>query len=124
MSDLTAEEIVAEQAEDEGLWFMAATAPEAYLQQELRRLHAAIEAAARDRPGLAEAAKNVVRVYDSGRPGAVMLAIESLRAALDSPDEKADLIADIRRRLPILATEHPDLAAAIEHAMSAAGEGR
>ena len=31
------------QAEDEGLWFEAKTAPEAYLQQELRRLHAAIE---------------------------------------------------------------------------------
>ena len=35
--------IVDEQAEDEGLWFVAATAPEAYLQQELRRLHEAIE---------------------------------------------------------------------------------
>lgn len=32
-----------EQAEDEGLWFFAQTAPEAYLQQELRRLHAVIE---------------------------------------------------------------------------------
>ena len=36
-------EIVNRQAEDEGLWFVALTAPEAYLQQELRRLHAAIE---------------------------------------------------------------------------------
>lgn len=35
--------IVDEQAGDEGVWFEAATAPEAYLQQELRRLHAAIE---------------------------------------------------------------------------------
>jgi len=32
-----------EQAEDEGLWFEAHTAPEAYLQQELRRLHKVIE---------------------------------------------------------------------------------
>lgn len=31
------------QAEDEGLWFVARTASEAYLQQELRKLHAAIE---------------------------------------------------------------------------------
>ena len=31
------------QAEDEGLWFPARTAPEAYLQQELRRLHDAVE---------------------------------------------------------------------------------
>lgn len=31
------------QAEDEGLWFNARTAPEAYLQQELRKLHAEIE---------------------------------------------------------------------------------
>ena len=36
--------LVAEQAEDDGLWFVAATAPEGYLQQELRRLHAAVEA--------------------------------------------------------------------------------
>lgn len=36
--------LVDEQAEDEGLWFEVMTAPEAYLQQELRRLHAAIEA--------------------------------------------------------------------------------
>lgn len=34
---------VNEQAEDEGLWFEARTAPEAYLQQELRRLHKLIE---------------------------------------------------------------------------------
>lgn len=31
------------QAKDDGLWFAARTAPEAYLQQELRRLTAAIE---------------------------------------------------------------------------------
>ncbi len=37
--------IVSDQADDEGLWFVARTAPEAYLQQELRRLHAAIERA-------------------------------------------------------------------------------
>jgi hypothetical protein len=42
--------LVSEQAEDEGLWFRAETAPEAYLQQELRRLHAAIETGARHVP--------------------------------------------------------------------------
>lgn len=36
-------QLVAQQAEDDGLWFNAATAPEAYLQQELRKLHAAVE---------------------------------------------------------------------------------
>ena len=35
--------LVAEQAEDEGLWFIAETAPEAYVQGALRRLHTAIE---------------------------------------------------------------------------------
>ena len=34
---------IEQQANDEGLWFYAQTAPEAYLQQELRRLHAIIE---------------------------------------------------------------------------------
>lgn len=36
-------DLVKEQIEDEGLWFKATTAPEAYLQQELRRLHCALE---------------------------------------------------------------------------------
>jgi len=31
------------QAEDEGLWFVAETAPEAYVQRELRELHRIIE---------------------------------------------------------------------------------
>lgn len=35
--------MVENQAEDEGLWFITETAPEAYLQQELRKLHKAIE---------------------------------------------------------------------------------
>ena len=35
--------IVDEQANDDGLWFEAMTAPEAYLQAALRRLHAVIE---------------------------------------------------------------------------------
>ena len=38
-----AKEVIKVQAEDEGLWFLAKTAPEGYLQQELRRLHAIIE---------------------------------------------------------------------------------
>ena len=38
-----ARQIAAEQAEDEGLWFQATTATEAYLQQALRRLTRAVE---------------------------------------------------------------------------------
>ena len=37
--------LVAKQANDDGLWFFATTLPEAYLQQALRELHAAIEGA-------------------------------------------------------------------------------
>lgn len=36
-------DLVSQQAEDEGLWFIAETAPEAYLQDALRRLHETIE---------------------------------------------------------------------------------
>ena len=36
-------ELVNNQAEDEGLWFIAKTATESYLQQALRDLHYAIE---------------------------------------------------------------------------------
>ena len=42
MNDLI-RQVVDEQAENEGLWFEAQTAPEAYLQFELRRLHKVIE---------------------------------------------------------------------------------
>ncbi len=35
--------MVDEQVLDDGLWFTAASAPEAYLQQELRQLHTLIE---------------------------------------------------------------------------------
>lgn len=38
-----AQELIAQQAEDEGLWFEAQTMPEAYLQQELRKLHTVVE---------------------------------------------------------------------------------
>ena len=38
-----AKRVVKEQSEDYGLWFLIATAPEGYLQQALRRLHAVIE---------------------------------------------------------------------------------
>ena len=34
--------VVAKQAADEGLWFHAETAPEAYLQEALRKLHLAV----------------------------------------------------------------------------------
>ena len=36
-------ELVDAQSNDDGLWFEAGTATEAYLQQELRRLHKSIE---------------------------------------------------------------------------------
>ena len=35
--------MVREQAEDDGLWFIADSVVEAYFQQEIRRLHATIE---------------------------------------------------------------------------------
>lgn len=47
-----AKQLVDEQAEDSGLWFIADGAAEAYLQQELRRLHAVIEDAAIDKARL------------------------------------------------------------------------
>lgn len=37
------QKLVNTQAEDEGLWFEAKTAPEAYLQSQLRELHRVIE---------------------------------------------------------------------------------
>jgi len=35
--------LILSQANDEGLWFVTKTASEAYLQQELRKLHSKIE---------------------------------------------------------------------------------
>jgi hypothetical protein len=45
MTDQTLRALVDAQAEDEGLWFSAEYASEAYLQVALRTLHAAVEAA-------------------------------------------------------------------------------
>ena len=56
-------EAVNSQAEDEGLWFEAKTAPEAYLQQELRRLHEIIEGKTGD-----ECAREVVAGYSPTPP--------------------------------------------------------
>lgn len=39
------QKLVDEQAEDDGIWFIAESAPEAYLQQELRKIHKLIEEA-------------------------------------------------------------------------------
>lgn len=59
-------DLVNKQAKDEGLWFMAASASEAYLQQELRRLHTLIEAApVVEASGEREAARELVqRLYE------------------------------------------------------------
>ena len=35
--------LVGEQAKDDGLWFIAEAAPEAYLQKHLRNLHALVD---------------------------------------------------------------------------------
>ncbi len=42
---MTPQELVNEQAEDEGLWFIVETTTEAYLQRALRELHTAVEEA-------------------------------------------------------------------------------
>jgi hypothetical protein len=44
---VTALDLVRKQAEDDGLWFVAEYASEAYLQAALRELHAAVEREAR-----------------------------------------------------------------------------
>lgn len=49
-----AQALCAKQAKDDGLWFKAETAPEGYLQQELRRLHAIIEGDERAKAALKE----------------------------------------------------------------------
>lgn len=42
-NEIRLKELVNEQAADEGLWFVAQTGPEAYLQEQLRILHKTIE---------------------------------------------------------------------------------
>ena len=40
---MSAHDLVTKQAEDDGLWFVAKHATEAYLQDALRKLHTAVE---------------------------------------------------------------------------------
>ncbi len=58
--------VVDEQAEDEGLWFCARTATEAYLQQELRKLHAVVEG--RSLIGRARSRRSAVRTSKAISP--------------------------------------------------------
>lgn len=64
----TALALISEQAENQGIWFVAQTAPEAYLQQELRRLHEVIEGKSQEQCGR----EALVKVFDikevEGRP--------------------------------------------------------
>ncbi len=57
------EAVAAEQAADDGLWFQAQTAPEAYLQQELRKLHEIIEG----KTSVECAEKTLVQMFEEGR---------------------------------------------------------
>jgi hypothetical protein len=75
--------LVEEQANDEALWFVHRTASEAYLQKELRRLHASIEAAS--------AAQSVERGGQHCERCSVLGELERLR-------EKAQAVVDMRRR--------------------------
>lgn len=71
--------IVDEQANDEGLWFEAQTAPEAYLQAALRRLHAAVE----EQQGISPEANSdnaapeplILTVDERSRDGAIQVSI-------------------------------------------------
>lgn len=54
-------QIVSEQANDEALWFVAHYATEAYAQQELRKLHAAIEGIDSENPMPTPAEKDLAR---------------------------------------------------------------
>lgn len=80
-------QLVAKQAEDDGLWFQAKTAPEAYLQQELRRLHSAIEGELLGAPG------------SSALAAAHQRGAEAMREALDRRmREVSTKSEDARRR--------------------------
>ncbi len=62
--------VVKEQAEDEGLWFIAKTAPEAYLQKALRRLHEVIEHKSGGTRGSNQRIESdVTDITDTGRHG-------------------------------------------------------
>lgn len=65
-----ARQLIGEQADDDGLWFRAATAPEAMLQNALRRLHEAIEGKTSEECAM-EALNNLqapVPLKDAGEP--------------------------------------------------------
>lgn len=88
-------EIVEAQADDEGLWFVAQTAPEGYLQQELRRLHAAVEdylslaaLSSTETARLREAAQALLDDHDRFGIWRLPHRFKALRAALESETER------------------------------------
>lgn len=80
-------EIITDQANDEGLWFDADRAPEAYLQRALRDLHGVVERAIK---GLAP--------DDSAKREAIERVIEAARATVQHA--QLTFCADRRRHIP------------------------
>lgn len=72
------EDVVAEQAEDPGLWFVSESITEAYLQAALRRLHAAVEQRSQ-----VQAALDALNIRRSTAPEGECKYCDAFRAAGD-----------------------------------------
>jgi hypothetical protein len=86
--------LVEEQAKDEGLWFIPQTAPEAYLQQELRKLHAAIEGKIPE-----QCAREVLAKWAGPEIERLRAALNSIKYIARGNDAPAEEIEDTQRDL-------------------------
>lgn len=92
--------LVEQQANDDGLWFDAQTAAEGYLQQELRKLHAAIEGERIEfrKPVLPPAADRESRLLSLLARATPVLVASGLYTSTDV-DIKTQLLADIEAEI-------------------------
>lgn len=86
-------ELVNRQAEDDGLWFQAHTATEAYLQQELRKLHAVVE---NTTPDVSRVQRADTEFVDAARH-VIPVLVEALTEIRDC-HESAFVLRDIARQ--------------------------
>lgn len=125
--------LVAKQAEDKGLWFVAETAAEAYVQQGLRRLHAMIESSTSSStpiqtPSAPDSADSFARsaveartrLQDLGNLTLEMKAMGKITAGLAA--SVLDLIVLLEARIPASNTPSPLAPESISGAAQAAAD--
>lgn len=121
MTSTALDTLVAKQAEDEALWLLDASISEAYLQQALRRLHAAVETRPLEGARVASDGtfvKDCADCYEQGAADARERAKADRDELQDLLDQSCQAQGDISAMLQAVETDRDDLVTALKNLLS------